>query len=84
MGREMVLWIEIETAYLGRRVKVARTVDDFSFLQRTLQSLFPHSFIPPLRVSKDDMKESTEPAIRKLISRCFSFLSKASKREELL
>lgn len=80
----MVLWIEIETEYLGRRVRVARTVDDFSFLQRTLQGLFPHSFVPPLRISKDDMKESTEPAIRKLISRCFSFLSKVSRREELL
>jgi hypothetical protein len=65
-------------------VKVARTVDDFFFLQRTLQSVFPHSYIPPLRISKDDMKESTEAAIRKLISRCFNFLSKVSKREELL
>ena len=55
----MVLWIEIETIYLGRKVKVARTVDDFSFLQRTLQNIFPHSFIPGLRISKDDLKEST-------------------------
>jgi hypothetical protein len=55
IGGEMMLWVEIETAYLGKKIKVARNMDDFFFLEKTLQNIFPHSFIHPLRTSKDDM-----------------------------
>lgn len=55
----MVLWIDIETAFMGKKIRVSRNFDDFLFLEKTLHSIFPYSFIPPLRISKDDLKSTT-------------------------
>jgi hypothetical protein len=51
IGGRLELWTTVQTNFT--KDSVERKIQDFIFLQQILKKCFPHTFIPPLEITKE-------------------------------